>query len=129
MYQHKSWNALTSDSCIILHPIGRIAEFDPKDKDAYIQNLDDYLRPIPLKVPEVDRGLFSHFTCRVWFRAAIRELHRAGVYVYCPDVNPLEEKLLEAATGMEYLLTERPTGREIQIPVAVAPSPLATPWS
>ncbi|KAI8996291.1 hypothetical protein BD414DRAFT_195675 [Trametes punicea] len=128
-YEHKPWSALESGTCVLLSQIGRMASYEAQYKQEFIDNLDSYLSLVELKLQDVDRGTMSRFTCRAWFRAAIRKLHDAGVYVYCPDVLALERKLLEAATGLEFQAEERPLGREIELPVALIASPLATPWS
>lgn len=47
------------------------------------------LKAIPLTIPDVDTHVEPVFTCRVWFKEAVRRLHNDG-YVDCPDVYAFE---------------------------------------
>ena len=49
------------------------------------------LRAIPMTVPAVDMYTEPSFTCRVWFKEAVRILHDRG-FVNCPDINRLEQE-------------------------------------
>ncbi|KAF9474025.1 hypothetical protein BDN70DRAFT_885286 [Pholiota conissans] len=42
-----------------------------------------------MSVPTIDENTEPTFTCRVWFKEAIRILNNSG-YISCPDVNQLE---------------------------------------
>lgn len=65
--------------------------------------LDTYFRDIPMAVPKIDYGRELVFTCRVWFRQAIRQLHDAAMFVECPNVDSLESELISRAVAAEYL--------------------------
>ena len=53
-------------------------------------DIDKLLRAIPMATPECDAP--HPFTCRVWFREAVRLLCEEGVVV-CPSVDVLEKEL------------------------------------
>ena len=63
-------------------------ECTPKHNVDYI---DHVLRTIPMQTPEVDLGKESQFSSRVWWREAVRTLHRNGI-IHCPDVDALERE-------------------------------------
>ncbi|KAF7298321.1 hypothetical protein MKEN_01356600 [Mycena kentingensis (nom. inval.)] len=54
--------------------------------------LTEYLKPIPMAVPAIDVQREAKFTCRVWFREAIRVLNKKGL-IQCSDVDSLEEEV------------------------------------
>ncbi|KAJ7900725.1 hypothetical protein B0H14DRAFT_3123798 [Mycena olivaceomarginata] len=58
--------------------------------------LRDILQPISMVVPAVDHAREPKFTCRVWFREAVRVLHEARV-LNCPDVDALEAECVSYA--------------------------------
>ncbi|KAF8918822.1 hypothetical protein CPB85DRAFT_1278859, partial [Mucidula mucida] len=66
------------------------------------QILDEYLKPIPMEVPNRDRANERSFTCRVWFKEAVRRLNDSGLFVQCEDVDALEMDLNEKACAVEY---------------------------
>jgi len=76
----------------VLAKIGAI-----EDDDWGVEFLDQYLSPIPMEIPEIDRLRERAFTCRYWFREAIRILHREQMSVDCPDVDALERELSSQA--------------------------------
>ncbi|KAF9460183.1 hypothetical protein BDZ94DRAFT_1324255 [Collybia nuda] len=82
------------------------------------RHLDEYLRGIPMTVSKVDGNREHLFTCRVWFREAVRQLHDSGIFVECHDIDSLENELTNRATAAEYL------GRLPQI----YETKLARPW-
>jgi len=49
-----------------------------------------YLAPIPMSTPDADKP--QQFSCRIWFKEAVRVLHERGV-IRCPDVDRLETEL------------------------------------
>lgn len=49
-----------------------------------------------MKVPEIDKERESKFTCRVWFREAIRRLNAPGV-IKCTNVDALEQEVYQYA--------------------------------
>jgi hypothetical protein len=53
-----------------------------------------YLRPIKIAVPVIDQAREPKFTCRVWFREAIRVLNNVGM-LKCEDVDALKEECKE----------------------------------
>ncbi|KAH0582213.1 hypothetical protein H2248_011861 [Termitomyces sp. 'cryptogamus'] len=60
--------------------------------------LRDILMPIPIAVPDVDKDREPRFTCRVWFREAIRRLHNHRV-ILCSNVDELEKECNTYALG------------------------------
>ncbi|KAJ7209996.1 hypothetical protein GGX14DRAFT_363864 [Mycena pura] len=65
--------------------------------------LRQYLSPISMSTPAVDQEKEPRFTCRVWFREAIRILHQAGILT-CTDVDALEEECVEHAKANQAAL-------------------------
>ena len=123
-YEVVRWDGVASARCVTLTPIGRIHDWDQKTAETCVADLDAILREVPLGVPAIDRHKFDSFTCRTWFRAAIRELNKRGKYVQCPNVDAFEERLTRIATAIE--LINRQYGRSsTQIMKAIRE---ATPW-
>lgn len=56
--------------------------------------INDLLKNIPLEVPLSDRLIEPVFTCRVWFKEAIRVLN-ANRVISCSDANQLEKQLVD----------------------------------
>ncbi|KAJ6502183.1 hypothetical protein C8R45DRAFT_611629 [Mycena sanguinolenta] len=54
-------------------------------------DLTRLLRTVSMTVPAIDQATEPTFTCRVWFREAIRVLHRNNI-INCPDVDELEKE-------------------------------------
>ncbi|KAI0784703.1 hypothetical protein C8Q75DRAFT_723927 [Abortiporus biennis] len=54
------------------------------------KEIDEFLKQIPMKAPPDD--LPQRFTCRIWFKEAIRVLNKRGV-IRCTSVNSLETEL------------------------------------
>ena len=79
---------LTSSTLITVARIGSVA-----DSTWGVEFLLEYLRNIPMRVPAADQEHEREFSCRLWFREAIRILNYAQVFVRCPDVNKLEREL------------------------------------
>ncbi len=83
----------------------------PVSRDAF----GDILSRVPLAVPEADEGREPEFTCRVWWREAIRRLHVEGI-ISCPDVDGLERECrkhaldnqahLESYRGYRYYVSQ-----------------------
>ncbi len=71
------------------------------DNDFDVEMLEEYVKDIPMSLPEVDVGKEPRFTCRVWFKEAIRRLNRAELFVNCPDVDALERELVQRASALE----------------------------
>ena len=96
----------------------------------YEHVLDDILKTVPLAVPEEDQNRFQAFSCRVWFRHAIRTLNSYGIYVQCPDVDVLEDELIKHATAAQVrrrLATEKEKANAKPATLAITPHSL--PWS
>jgi hypothetical protein len=53
--------------------------------------LKDILKTIPMVVPDIDKAREPKFTCRVWFREAIRVLHKRGI-INCTNLDSLEQE-------------------------------------
>ncbi|KAJ7682637.1 hypothetical protein DFH06DRAFT_1290035 [Mycena polygramma] len=60
--------------------------------------LTPFLNTIEMAVPVVDKERERIFTCRVWFRQAIRELHETG-FLECSDVDALEKECIRHGLG------------------------------
>ncbi|KAF9495955.1 hypothetical protein BDN71DRAFT_1446886 [Pleurotus eryngii] len=72
--------------------IGKLAgDFD-------IAAVENILQAIPMKVPALDAEIEPRFSCRVWFKEAVRQLAYAGV-ITCTDVYALENECNEYARG------------------------------
>ncbi|TFY72336.1 hypothetical protein EVG20_g669 [Dentipellis fragilis] len=59
-----------------------------------VDYIDDLLKNIPMLVPEEDMIMEDTFTCRVWFKEAVRVLAANGI-VKCLDVHSLEKEMFE----------------------------------
>jgi len=93
-----------SASIVLLTKIGSIQ--DPTWGPEYLLPYID-ATAIPMEVPYIDRVVEPKFTCRVWFREAIRQLDSCGLFLQCSDVNALESELIAQAMLAEAL----PSGR------------------
>ncbi|KAK0483043.1 hypothetical protein EDD18DRAFT_1010709, partial [Armillaria luteobubalina] len=90
-YETREWPGPASKLAVTFTKIGRmLPDWDPSF-------LEYYLSSIPLTIPEVDHAREPSFTCRVWFKEAVRTLNRAQMFVKCPDVDTLEADLLYKA--------------------------------
>ncbi|KAI0717876.1 hypothetical protein C8T65DRAFT_827922 [Cerioporus squamosus] len=102
-YESQPWSAMKSQTCITLTPIGQITGWGTsKSEERCIEALDQVLRGVPLAVSALDIHDFPRFTCRAWFRAAIRRLHQYG-YINCPEVLALEAKLKSSTTAIQIM--------------------------
>ncbi|TFK84993.1 hypothetical protein K466DRAFT_588458 [Polyporus arcularius HHB13444] len=122
-YEYTRWEGLESARCVTLTPIGRVPNRNEKSAD----DLDAILREVPLEVPQVDRRMFDRFTCRTWFRAAIRKLNDKRMYVRCPDVDLLEDKLTRMATAIEMMNYHKGLSDSAPTQIMKA-TDFATPW-
>ncbi|KAI0684018.1 hypothetical protein C8T65DRAFT_683350 [Cerioporus squamosus] len=98
-YACEEWDGPQSRTCVTLTPIGKLSDWGPKTEQDCIQALDRILREVPMAVSSPDNHDFRTFTCRAWFRAAIRQLHYHR-YLNCPDVIALESRLLNTAIAI-----------------------------
>ncbi|THH28866.1 hypothetical protein EUX98_g5328 [Antrodiella citrinella] len=96
-YECASQDLLASATLVIVGKIGAVV-----DNTWGVEFLDEYLKNIRMEVPQVDRGSEPRFTCRVWFREAIRTFNAAQLFVRCPDVDALELELSNRARLVEY---------------------------
>ena len=109
------WADGDSERCVTMSKIGRIR--NPDDIEGDLAKMDEILRAIPLTVPDVDLPYVGgRFTCRVWFRAALRKLtNDENHFVRVTDINGLEKHLVTLSTALQY----RGHGSE---PAILAPS-------
>lgn len=56
------------------------------------EDLNGLLAKIPYVIPAVDAQRERIFTCRVWAREAVRQMHNHG-YIHCTNVDALEEEM------------------------------------
>ena len=96
------WTDLDLERCVTMSKIGRLR--NPDDIESDLVKMDEILRTIPLTVPDVDLPYVGgRFTCRVWFRAAIRKLtNDENHFVRVTDINGLEKHLVTLSTAMQY---------------------------
>lgn len=83
----------TSRAIRLSHALRHIGECTPKHTVDYIHSL---LRAIPMQTPKEDVAKEPRFSSRVWWKEAVRTLHRHGV-IHCPDVHELERELFQFA--------------------------------
>lgn len=76
--------------------------------------MQEYLSPIPMKIPEDDERQERAFNDRVWFREAIRVMHREQLFVDCPDVDDLERELSSQARLVD-AMTKRYSNEPISV--------------
>ena len=101
-FEVAEWNGLASVLAVAFVKIGHI--LDDLDHTALLL----YIKDIPMSIPDNQQPKEFKFTCRVWFKEAIRQLNRAGVFVKCDDVEALEKELSQKATAAEYMGLQRP---------------------
>lgn len=75
--------------CVVV----KLGECTPKHTVEYIHNL---LRAVPTQLPKEEISGESGFSCRVWWKEAVRTLHLHGV-LHCPDVHELEREIFQFA--------------------------------
>ena len=63
--------------------------------------VEEVLKPIPMSIPSIDKDIEPKFTCRVWWREAIRKLSSFGL-IDCMDVELLEKEC-KAFAGQNFL--------------------------
>ncbi|KAI0669121.1 hypothetical protein C8Q78DRAFT_232748 [Trametes maxima] len=107
-YEDGTWSAPFSNTCVTLTPLGKMSGWDDAKPAEAVETLRGILSPIPMTVPDIDRPLFSLFTCRVWFRAALRLLN-AHRLLAVPDIDALERHLTQRATATQF--KRLPSGR------------------
>ena len=99
-YEVASWNGPASELAITFTKIGQLAD------GLNYQTLDLYLRNIPMTVPYSDIRVNRErtFSCRVWFREAIRCLDNSNMFVKCSQTSLelLETELVTRACAAEY---------------------------
>lgn len=96
--EHGAWQyACLSDSVPASFALTIMAKIGAIHPDWDVQFLDEYLKVIPMSVPDIDRHVESTFTSKVWFRQAVRVLHNEQFSVKCEDVDALERELASSA--------------------------------
>ncbi|KAF9266124.1 hypothetical protein L218DRAFT_96597 [Marasmius fiardii PR-910] len=83
----RPWDGPSSRAGVLFSKIGRIAPGLDHDTLVYYE------------IPHIDYGREDCFTCRVWFRKAIRRPNYYGVFVQCYNVDALETELIQKATA------------------------------
>ena len=106
-YECAEWDSLKSVTCVTLTRIGKLPGWGAKPSTECIAMLDSVLRRVPLEVAVLDRHDFPTFTCRAWFREAIRYLHQSR-YIVCPEVLTLETRLTNLAIAIHSKGEKRP---------------------
>ncbi|KAJ3966567.1 hypothetical protein EV361DRAFT_808810, partial [Lentinula raphanica] len=95
-YECIRWKAPKSALAVTFTLIGHLHE------DLDVDCLEVYVKDIPMNIIPRDQQKEPHFTCRVWFKEAIRQIHASGMFVNCPDVDALERELVAKASAAEY---------------------------
>ncbi|KDQ10513.1 hypothetical protein BOTBODRAFT_68585 [Botryobasidium botryosum FD-172 SS1] len=83
----------------IIHSVNAclVVELGAMDSSTH-ESIGAILKKIPMDTPAQDGE--QRFTCRIWFRQALRELHAAGVII-CPDVMQVEANLTRLAQSYD----------------------------
>ncbi|KAF9067679.1 hypothetical protein BDP27DRAFT_1328520 [Rhodocollybia butyracea] len=98
-YECTTWNGPRSRLSVTFTLIGHM------DDDFGIEMFELYVKDIPMNIiPPDQQPREPNFTCRVWFKEAIRQLDASGMFVKCTDVDALERELWNRAIGFEYQL-------------------------
>ncbi|KII92218.1 hypothetical protein PLICRDRAFT_172333 [Plicaturopsis crispa FD-325 SS-3] len=79
--------APTGTLCVLVQ-FGRFTQANTVD------SIDRLFKSIPQIIPAVDQAEEPVFSCRVWFKEAVRVLNANGI-VRCPDVYALENELTQ----------------------------------
>ncbi|PPQ69268.1 hypothetical protein CVT24_000074 [Panaeolus cyanescens] len=88
------WNGPKEPNALAFTKIGSIME------GLEVEHIIEYLKDIPMTVPEGRKGLDLQFSSRVWFGEAIRLLNDSQMFVHCPDVEALvREVTIQGATA------------------------------
>ncbi|KZT08867.1 uncharacterized protein LAESUDRAFT_675350 [Laetiporus sulphureus 93-53] len=95
-YECAPWSAWNDSRVVAFFPMGEM----PQGLDH--THLNEYLQTIPMEVPSIDRLCEPRFTCRVWFKAAVRLLNDVEMFVRCSDVDGLEMQLANRATAAQF---------------------------
>ncbi|THH30618.1 hypothetical protein EUX98_g3588 [Antrodiella citrinella] len=85
-YEKKVENVIGNVSACVAVKIGKLSS------TADINRVSSILEKIPMSIPSVDQAIEGRFTCRVWFKEAVRVLTAKGV-ISCPDVAGLEREM------------------------------------
>lgn len=91
------WSGLRSTSALVFAKIGHIED----GLDIY--SVLEYVKNIPMEVPESQKNREPKCDCRVWFKEAVERLDKAGFFVQCSNVDGLEIELNQRATAASYL--------------------------
>ena len=117
-YERAPWSAMDPlYDCITLTRIGRIRDID--HIEAEIEKMDEVLKKIPMTVSDIDVPLVGgQFTCRKWFRSAVRMLMKEGLLPPI-DINRLENALTKLTTAKQY---QRNAGLQPRTPTVLNPN-------
>ncbi|EAU86218.1 hypothetical protein CC1G_03429 [Coprinopsis cinerea okayama7 len=95
-FAQDSWDGPSSEGAIAFLKIGEIME------GLDVSCLLEYVQNIPMAVPPSQEDKEPAFTCRVWFKEAVRILNDSGLFVECMDVDALEYELAQRAIVAQY---------------------------
>lgn len=95
-YEYVTWKGPEDPVAVTFTKIGEL------DEGLDYRHLDEYLKGIPMVIPSIDHMSEPRFSCRVWFKEALRQLHDAEMFVRCPSVELLEDELRTRAIAAEY---------------------------
>lgn len=119
-FQTDNWDPFKSRSCLTVALIGRVVTFDPCNPTQAAETLCCCLQEIPMAVPPQDRTREPRFTCRVWFREALRRfmVHQAVQLVMSPE--EIMDSLKNRTTAVQYMDT-----RKVNLPLAFQLQPFS----
>ncbi|KAJ3568461.1 hypothetical protein NP233_g5695 [Leucocoprinus birnbaumii] len=90
-FKCEAWEGPNSPEALLFGKIGEI------DEGLDFRNLLEYAKEVPMCIPAEKEHIYSRFTCRVWFKEAIEMLNKSQMFVACPNVDLLEEELIQRA--------------------------------
>ncbi|KAF9043049.1 hypothetical protein BJ165DRAFT_1405448 [Panaeolus papilionaceus] len=116
-FESMRWNGPKEHNALAFVKIGSIME------GLDVNHLVEYVKDIPMAVPEERKAFDSQFSSRVWFREAIRIFNDSQMFVYCSELQ-LEDLIREVM--IQGALAENQT-RGPQRPM-ITVSMVARPW-
>ncbi|KAH9936577.1 uncharacterized protein B0H18DRAFT_326852 [Fomitopsis serialis] len=97
------WDPFTSQSCLTLALIGRVDNFDPGHPSRSVDAMRECLQAIPMVIPPQDTGRELMFTCRVWFREALRRLNAHEAFSMIMGPEEMMESLRNRTIAVQYM--------------------------
>lgn len=97
------WDPYNSGSCIFLAQVGRVLKFDPEKPSLSIDVMRRCLEAIPIAIPPQDVRREPVFTCRVWFREALRRLNEHEQFNITMDPEETMESLSNRTIVMRFM--------------------------